>query len=49
MATQEQIVTTRVPEYISDRQQELLNTLFGTQQAQGLLQLPQTVYQPTLV
>ena len=45
MATQEQIVTTRVPEYISDRQQELLNTLFGTQQAQGLLQLPQTIPQ----
>ena len=45
MATQEQIVTTRVPEYISDRQQQLLNTLFGTQQAQGLLQLPQTIPQ----
>ena len=45
MATQEQIVTTKVPEYISDRQQELLNTLFGTQQAQGLLQLPQTIPQ----
>ncbi len=45
MATQEQIVTTRVPEYISDRQQELLNTLFGTPQAQGVLQLPQTIPQ----
>ncbi len=45
MATQEQIVTTKVPEYISDRQQELLNTLFGTQQAQGLLQLPQIIPQ----
>ena len=45
MATQEQIVTTKVPEYISDRQQELLNTLFGTPQAQGLLQLPQTIPQ----
>ena len=45
MATQEQIVTTRVPEYISDRQQQLLNTLFGTPQAQGVLQLPQTIPQ----
>ena len=45
MATQEQIVTTKVPEYISDRQQQLLNTLFGTPQAQGVLQLPQTIPQ----
>jgi len=57
MATQEQIVTTRVPEYISDRQQELLNTLFGVRQVgqpgdpnyvapqQGVLQLPQTIPQ----
>jgi len=45
MATQEQIITTRVPEYISDRQQQLLNTLFGTPQAQGVLQLPQTIPQ----
>ena len=45
MATQEQIVTTKVPEYISDRQQELLNTLFGTADAQGVLQLPQTIPQ----
>ena len=57
MATQEQIVTTKVPEYISDRQQELLNTLFGVRQVgqpgdpnyvapqQGVLQLPQTIPQ----
>ena len=45
MATQEQIVTTKVPQYISDRQQELLNTLFGTADAQGVLQLPQTIPQ----
>ena len=45
MSTQETIVTTRVPEYISDRQQQLLNTLFGTPQAQGVLQLPQTIPQ----
>jgi hypothetical protein len=45
MSTQEQIITTKVPQYISDRQQELLNTLFGTQQAQGLLQLPQIIPQ----
>ena len=45
MSTQEQIITTRVPEYISDRQQELLNTLFGTADAQGVLQLPQTIPQ----
>ena len=45
MSTQEQIVTTKVPQYISDRQQELLNTLFGTSQAKGLLQLPQTIPQ----
>ena len=57
MATQEQIVTTKVPEYISDRQQELLNTLFGVRQVgqegdpdyvaprQGVLQLPQTTPQ----
>ena len=57
MSTQEQIVTTKVPEYISDRQQELLNTLFGVRQVgqpgdpnyvapqQGVLQLPQTIPQ----
>jgi hypothetical protein len=45
MSTQEQIITTRVPEYISDRQQQLLNTLFGTTDAQGVLQLPQTIPQ----
>ena len=57
MATQEQIVTTKVPEYISDRQQELLNTLFGVRQVgqpgdpnyvapqQEVLQLPQTIPQ----
>ena len=45
MSTQEQIITTRVPEYISDRQQQLLNTLFGTADAQGVLQLPQTIPQ----
>ena len=48
---------TQVPEYISDRQQEVLNTLYGVQQVgqpgdpdyvapkTGLLQLPQTIPQ----
>ena len=57
VTTQETIQTTRVPSYISDRQQELLNTLYGVQQVgqqgdadyvapqTGLLQLPQTLPQ----
>ena len=32
MATQEQIVTQNYPEYLTNRQQELLNTLFGVKQ-----------------
>ena len=48
---------TQVPEYISDRQQQVLNTLYGVEQVgqpgdpnyvapkTGLLQLPQTIPQ----
>ena len=52
-----QTQVTQVPEYISDRQQQVLNTLYGVQQVgqpgdpdyvapkTGLLQLPQTIPQ----
>ena len=35
MATQEQIQSVRFPDFISQRQQQLLNTLFGTTDAPG--------------
>ena len=44
MPVSETITTTGVPSYISDRQQQLLNTMFGTQgQPGGLMGQPLTV------
>ena len=44
MAVSETIQTTGVPSYISDRQQQLLNTMFGPKgQPGGLMGQPLTV------
>ena len=37
MATQETLQNLQYPKFVSDRQQQMLNTLFGTQAGGGLL------------